>query len=189
MHSAGPALARALADVEDDTFTWAAANDLVRLNAKEATPILIKVLETGAAHKQSAAAYILGWLRERNSSTLLRSVAMDPARTVDVRAHAIEALGVIAANDALPELLELLSRGEPELRYWAAYSLGMIGDPTSIAALEHVASTDRAILPDNKSIREEALEAIESIRRANDPKHDGGEVGYENSPFDRERPK
>lgn len=49
-------------------------------------------------------------------------------------------------RQAVPDLLKLLSDASPEFRYWAAYSLGQIDDPTSIPALEHMASHDLAVL-------------------------------------------
>jgi HEAT repeat protein len=68
------------------------------------------------------------------------------------------------AVDAVQDLIAALSDKSPELRYWAAYSLGQIGDPESIPALERTASGDVGTLPDGRSVRQEAFDALDAIR-------------------------
>jgi hypothetical protein len=160
----GNTLAHALEKGEDDGFEWAAANALVQLRAQDAAEIVLRVLKHSSPDRQAAAAWVLGWLRVPAAIPSLRATAMSPQVEVDVRAHAIEALGVMQVREAVPDLVATLSNASPELRYWAAYSLGQIGDPTSIAELESVASRDAAALPGDRSIRQEALHAIDAIR-------------------------
>jgi HEAT repeat protein len=162
--SAATALAKALAEAKDEGLVWGAANALAALRTENATASLLRVLEEGGPVKQAAAAWVLGWQGVPAAIPSLRAAAMDPHLTVDVRAHATEALGVLRAREAVPELITTLSNESPELRYWAAYSLGQIGDPAAIPALERVAALDVAVLPHDRSVMQEALEALEAIR-------------------------
>lgn len=164
----GAALANALENA-DDGFEWAAANALVQIRAQDAAPVLLRVLKHGDPVRQAAAAWALGWLRVPTTVPLLRATAMSSDVEVDVRGHAIEALGVMQAQEVVPDLVTILSNAPPELRYWAAYSLGQIGDPASIPALELAASREATVLSGGKSIRQEALNALVAIReRLND---------------------
>jgi HEAT repeat protein len=89
---------------------------------------------------------------------------MDPALNVLVRGHAIEALGLLQAKEAVQDLTSLLADRSPDLRYWAAYALGQIGDPSSVPALQRMANVDDAVLPGGFSLRQEALDALDNIR-------------------------
>lgn len=164
--SAAKAIESALERAEDDGLVWEAAKALIRLRAESSADTLIRILNQGNLSKQAAAAYALGWLNVSDSIPALLAAAVNPHLDENVRGHAIEALGTMHAREAVPELLKLLSEESPELRYWAAYSLGQIGDPASIPALERMASHDLARLgpPHDRSLQEEALEALENIR-------------------------
>jgi len=161
--SAAPALAHILADGAAD-LTWVAAKALITLHADDVAPTMVRVLAHGPASRQSAAAYVLGWLRVATTAPALRAAALDPDLDADVRGHAAEALGVMAARDAVPALITLLSDASPEVRYWAACALGQIGDPASVPALERMAGTDVAVIPHGLSLKEEALDALATIR-------------------------
>lgn len=163
VQSAVPALAQSL-ETGDDRFAWAAANALVRLRANDTAETILRVLEQGSPTKQAAAAWVLGWLGLESAIPSLRVAVVDESLTIDVRAHATEALGIMQAHQAVPDLVTILSSESAELRYWAAYALGQIGDPTSIPELERLASSDIAVLSDGRSVREEALEALDEIR-------------------------
>lgn len=162
--SAVTALARALEEGQDG-LEWEAAKALIRLRGESAAPALVRVLKQGAPSKQSAAAYALGWLEVPDTIPALRAAALDAHLDVEVRGHATEALGVMKAREAVPDLVALLSHESPELRYWAAYSLGQIGDPASIPELERVAASDTGVLFRHGSVKQEALEALATIRQ------------------------
>jgi HEAT repeat protein len=110
-----------------------------------------------------------GRVSSRRPVPALVGAATDATLEAHVRGHAIEALGVMKARETVFDLVTRLSDESPEVRYWAAYSLGQIGDPQSIPALERMAADDDAELglPVNRSLKQEALEALEAIR-AND---------------------
>jgi HEAT repeat protein len=107
----------------------------------------------------------LGWLEVPSTIPALRAAAVDAQLDIEVRGHATEALGVMQARDAVPDLIALLSHESPELRYWAAYSLGEIGDPASIPELERVAAKDAGFCFRHGSVKQEALEALAAIRQ------------------------
>jgi HEAT repeat protein len=164
--SATHALERALEEAADDGLVWEVAKALIRLRSNASMPTLVRVLKQANPSKQSAAAYVLGWLAIADTVPDLIAAATDSTLDDQVRGHAIEALGTMRSDQAVPTLLSLLVNESPELRYWAAYSLGQIGDPASIPALEHMASHDVVVLgpPHNRSLQEEAMEALEAIR-------------------------
>lgn len=160
---AGANLARAMED-EDDGLVWEAAKALIRIRAVDAAPALVRVLEGGSETKQSAAAYALGWLRVPETIPAVRAAALNAQLDADVRGHAVEALGVMEARETVPDLIALLSDGSPEVRYWAAYSLSQIGDASALPALERMAAEDDAVLPHDRSLEQEALDALALIR-------------------------
>ena len=145
-------------------MVWEAAKALEQLHAQSAAPTLLRVLKRDDAVKQSAAAWLLGLLGVRGTISSLKNAAFDSELGIEVRGHAVEALGVMRADEAVPDLITLLSDVSPELRYWAAFALGQIGDPQSIPALEQMASTDVAVLPKDRSLKNEALDALAAIR-------------------------
>jgi HEAT repeat protein len=161
---AAPALERAFVETQDSGFAWEMAKALERLQAKRAAPVLVRALKDIDDSKRSAAAWVLGSLQVPDTIGPLWAAAMDQASEASVRGHAIEALGRLQAQEAVPDLMALLNDPSAELRYWAAYALGQIGDPTSIPALERMASVDDAVLRTGFSLREEALDALENIR-------------------------
>lgn len=80
-----------------------------------------------------------------------------------VRSDAAEALGVVMFAEAAPHLIAALADPPPSLRFWAAYALGRVADPSALPALRRLAETDDAVVEEWGSIREEALQAIEWI--------------------------
>lgn len=94
----------------------------------------------------------------------------DRTEDTDVRCHAAEALGHLVPErehaEVLAALLHALTDREPEVRFWAAFALGNLGDQRAIPALEHLAERDSESVPGWWSIRKEALDSIEQIRRA-----------------------
>jgi HEAT repeat protein len=161
---AGAALECVLADAGDEGLLWEAARALAWLHASQATPTLLGLLNHGRPAEQSAAAWVLGWLGAAAAIPSLCAAARKTILPTDVRAHATEALGVMRAQEAVRDLIPLLSDESPELRFWAAYALGEIGDPHSIPALKRIAADDTSVLPHGRSVRQEALDALNSIR-------------------------
>ena len=169
-YSGADALSRLFEEDGDAGTVWEAAKALARLDEKRVAITLVRVLERGGAAQQAAAAWTLGWLGVPATIPALRASALNPQANTDVRAHAIEALGVMHAvgvrqvHETVADLIGLLASESPDLRYWAAYSLGQIGDAASIPALERVASNDDGVLDNGCSVRQEARDALDAIR-------------------------
>lgn len=161
--SASAGLVRALANADDDGLVWEASKALARLQAEQAKPTLLRLLDDQNFAKQAAAAWVLGWLRAGDAAPSLQATAENVQRPTDVRSHAIEALGVMKARQSVQSLIRLLSDELPEVRYWAAYALGQIGDPESVHELERIASTDDGMLPDGRLVRDEAIDALSRL--------------------------
>jgi len=75
-----------------------------------------------------------------------------------VRLAAVTALGEIRIVDALDQLVEVLfSEDEEEIRAWAAWSLGEIGDVRAIGPLQE------ACVQCPPKVREKALDSLEEV--------------------------
>jgi HEAT repeat protein len=140
------------------------AKALARIDAKDAVPTLIAVLEQNEPAREWVAAWALGLLRAREAAPALRRAALGPAVDLRVRQHAIEALGYVDDGRAVPDLIGLLVHIAPEIRYWTAFALGQIGDERSLPGLQRLADEDDTVTPTNLSVRHAALDAIEVIR-------------------------
>lgn len=66
-----------------------------------------------------------------------------------------------------PDLRWVLRDERPEVCFWAAYALGSYASSEGIEDLEVLAGWDVADVPGQGSVREEVLEAIDSIRQRN----------------------
>jgi HEAT repeat protein len=161
--AAGPSLVETLETATDEGLVWEAARALAALHVTGAQLRLVRLLRSHDLERRKAAAWTLGWLGGATSAKALCSVAADVADDADVRAHAAEALGVIKAKSSTSVLISLLSDEVAEVRYWAAYALGQIGDPAAISVLERVGRSDRA-LTRHGSVGGEAIDALAQIR-------------------------
>jgi HEAT repeat protein len=80
-----------------------------------------------------------------------------------IRGQAAESLGMLEYKKALPQLLKALEDSEIEVRFWAAFALGQIGDHTSIPHLQRLAAKDKSTLRGWWSVAKEAKDAIANI--------------------------
>jgi HEAT repeat protein len=127
-----------------------------------------------ASHEDPAirarAAWVLGFHAQGSQAVpaLLRTLR-DREEDVDVRGHAAEALGHLADNlgdlegEVLAALLHALRDPSAEVRFWAAFALGNLGDEAAIPALERLAARDAESVPGWWSIRKEANDSIKQI--------------------------
>jgi len=159
-----PELLRALRD-PDSRLRVEAAFSLGTLGNRRAVRALIGTLKDDLdANIRMAAAHSLGELDDKRSSDALLEKLGDSNEDPRVRGQAAEALGRTAR--AIPDLIRALEDSSVEVRYWAAFALGELGDSAALPALERLAQSDDAIRPGSGSIKEEALAAIEGIRRS-----------------------
>jgi HEAT repeat protein len=113
---------------------------------------------------RKAAAYALGWLRDRSAVPALVRTLENRREDASVRGMAAEQLGRLQDPAAIGALRRALKDDHMEVRFWAAYALGEYGPPDVIGDLDALAAWDAAEIPGQGSVRDEAIEAIESIR-------------------------
>jgi HEAT repeat protein len=159
------ALAEVLTRATDRQLLWEAAKALARMNLLQVTELLYPSLMSDDDERAAAVAWTLGRLGDASASEPLRRLLRSSRATPDARAHAAEALGALASRDSLPDLAAALDDPIPEVRYWAVYALGAIGDPSVLPLLERLATSDRDVVALG-SIAQEAAQAAESIRRS-----------------------
>jgi len=145
--------------------------------------LLHRLRHAPLAHSREAAAYVLyewndlsdGLWGERITGALLAALT-DGTEEPTVRGQAAEALAwhylMRGRCPVVAPLLATLDDSSPEVRFWAAYALGIIGAHDALPALERLAATDHATVPFG-AVGEEAVHAITTIharrRRAHPP--------------------
>lgn len=148
----------------------AACYALVELGDTTATGCLAHALSSDQqVEVRKAAAYGLGWLRDRRAVPPLLETLRNSSEDADVRGMAAEQLGRLQDPDAVSDLRRALRDEWPEVRFWAAYALGSFASSEVIEDLEVLAGWDTATVQGQGSVREEALEAINSIRERDTP--------------------
>jgi HEAT repeat protein len=160
----GEHLVRALAD-PDSRLRVEAARSLGTLAAPDTVPDLVRALSADVQPDvRSAVAAALGLIGdERGVDPLLAKLA-DAREQPAVRGAAAEALTGPRSPRAVDPLIAALSDPEPEVRYWAAFALGELGDDRAIPGLERLAQSDTAVLEGWGRISDEAFAAIGVIR-------------------------
>jgi HEAT repeat protein len=157
-----PLLLRTFAQTQDVQLAWEVARALSLLRTAVPAEHLASFLG-GEPNKATAAAWAMGRVSDSRASFALRETLRNKDREIQVRAHAAESLGVLRARDAVTDLVEALHDDSAELRYWGAYALGEIGDPSALAELRRLADSDDAVVPGWGSVAEEARASIEAI--------------------------
>jgi HEAT repeat protein len=152
----------------------AACYALLDLGDNRATDCLGQVLSDDRdVEVRKAAAYALGWLRDHRGVQPLLQTLRNVQEDAEVRGMAAEQLGRLEDPLAVPELRHALLDERPEVRFWAAYALGSFASSEVIGDLEVLANSDTAAVPGQGSVRDEALEAIDSIRQRDEPSRQG----------------
>ncbi len=177
-------LLRTLAESEDEAEISRAAQLLSENRDRYSQRGLERLLRSHESPTVRAkCAWALGFHRQGQAAAdaLLRALR-DRSEEPDVRAHAAEALGHMADRlgerrpDVLAALLHALTEAVPEVRFWAAFALGNLGDEAAIPALERLAARDTASAPGWWSIRKEALDSIEQILLIKGNRDDAADV-------------
>jgi HEAT repeat protein len=128
-------LIAALTDAENRAW---AVRYLGEMGDPQAIRPLILLLSVRDFQTRSAAAIALGRLRAVEAvPALLECVDRGPEDVM--RAWAIDALGKIGSDQAVPRLIEVLKGPDEGLRRTAAVALGAIGDRRALHGLEQAA--------------------------------------------------
>jgi HEAT repeat protein len=163
--SSVPRLVRAL---QTDDVRWAAMNALERLGGSKMRSLLVPLVKADPNPEiRTAAAFALKSGDDDPSALdALIGALGDP--DADVRDHAAEALGVLnprrGRKRAREALLQALHDEVPRVRYSAAFSLGGIGNRSTLPVLEQVATKDHATAFLHETVGEMAAEAAGWIR-------------------------
>jgi HEAT repeat protein len=162
---ATPALLRAFQDKET-VLRWMAAKALVQLRSKRSVPPLIRTLLTAEDPEiRSAAAWTLGFIGDDRALGPLTETAQRIGDDIEVRSHALEALGHLMHTGAVSALVPCLSDESASVRFWAAFALGNVGGDDVVPELQKLADADHAVVPGWWAVSKEAADAIERIRK------------------------
>ncbi len=159
-----PTLLAALRDKNPDLRS-VAAKSLGELNGKQAVyPLITALYEDESLEVRVAAAYALGLLGDDKAVEPLVSILSDRTQEPRVRGMAAEALSDINDSRAITPLIAALTDVSVEVRFWAAFALGKLGNRQALPELERLAATDETILPGWWAVSREATEAIQRIQ-------------------------
>ncbi len=157
-------LLAALAD-PDVSIRREAAQSLGALGARRATGRLIQVLRADPdSSVREFAAYGLGGLGGPKAIAALREVLANQSEATRVRGMAAETLAMCFAFEAIPDLIAALKDKSPAVRFWSVYALGFLRAEPALSELEHLASSDDALVPGWWSVAKEAVDSIAMIR-------------------------
>jgi HEAT repeat protein len=155
----------ALLDDIDDTVQHQAVIALGQLRSKHAIrPLLSLVATSTDVITRKLAVYALGEIGNGRVLDFLLSILTNPNENPEVRGQIAEAIGVLDAEKAsLPVLLNLLNDDSAEVRFWAIYALGELGDNDVIPSLEALVN-DSSMVENWWTVGQEASETIQHIK-------------------------
>lgn len=111
---------------------------------------------------RESAIHPLGQLRDPRVVPLLIRVLDDRRETAGVRSLAANVLATRSGGEAaLPSLRAAALDRSAEVRYWAIYALGWVGDQEVLAELEAIAESDDILVPGWGTVGHCARHAIE----------------------------
>lgn len=132
--------------------------------SKAAIDVLVSIVrEDDDESIRNLAIFVLGLIGDERTVGLLINLLNDSSETAGIRGHVAEALASIGSSEAVGPLIAALEDPAVEVRFWAVYALGQLGDKHALPALKHLETTDKTILPGWGTIQEEAAEAIKMI--------------------------
>ncbi len=159
-----PSLFTALRDPAE-SLRWTAALELGKINDQSAVSPLIETLQTDSSPTvRGIAANSLGSLGNSLATPALIKIMLDPTETPELRGHAAEALSGIRGEEVIAPLIAALEDEVVDVRFWATFALGQIGDPRALPALGFLIATDSSVLPGWGAISQEAAEAVAGIK-------------------------
>jgi HEAT repeat protein len=159
-----PLLVRALLHDMDPNVRGEAARSLSVVGSEATTRPLIMALSDPDPQVRVSAALALGSLTNELAFATLLARLGDVDEQPDVRGAAAEAVASYRDKRALAPLLAALRDPAAEVRFWAVFALGALGDASALPELERLEATDDAMVPGWWPVKQEAAEAIATIR-------------------------
>ncbi|MCY1063977.1 HEAT repeat domain-containing protein [Nannocystis sp. RBIL2] len=157
-----PTLARCLA-AESVELRGGAARWLGILGGDDAIARLVQCLESDPdSYVRMYAAHALGVIADKRAFEALRAALHRPGEAPHVRGMAAESLACIFDPRGIDELLLVLDDPSAEVRYWAVFALGQLGDASLIPWLRPLLA-DHECPPGLIPISEEVAETIEEL--------------------------
>jgi HEAT repeat protein len=150
---------------KDRDLLWESAKALAVLKTRSVVPKLISSLKSKSIEHRSAAAYTLGMMREARAITYLEAMLADKHESSTVRGHAAEALAYLKKRRSFAVLLSALKDPQAEVRWWAAFALGELGDKRALPELKRVALVDKGKARNGFSVRVEARRAYDRLSK------------------------
>ena len=147
-----------------------AAKVLPDMDRPRIVPALIEIVRASPdTSARKWAAHALGYTFDIRAKPALLETVRNTAEDLDVRCHAVEALGCMlqthrGQGDVREALRDLLQEDNAELRFWAAYALGNVGISEDLPALQVLADSDHRLVEGWWPVSREAAEGIEHIR-------------------------
>ncbi len=158
-----PSLSEALHSIEPNVRK-SAAYALGHIKHPDAIPPLATTLAEDSDNEvRTAAAYALGYLGNPQALDPLVKILQNPEEPPRLRGMTAEALANIGDSAAVSPLCAALEDESAEVRYWAVFALGRVGDMIILPHLERLAFMDDEVLLGWGSVREEAAKAIRKI--------------------------
>lgn len=155
----------AVLEDKDPELRTAAVRSLGELGSKRAVRPLITALHTDEdVEVRLATAYALGLLGDKRAVKPLMTKLSDQNEEPKVRGITAEALADLKDRRAVTPLIVALSDESIEVRFWAVFALGELGDSRALPELERLAAMNHAILPGWGPVNEEAAMAIQRIQ-------------------------
>ncbi len=134
-------------------------------NGSTVGPLVSALRNSPEVEKRVAAAYGLRLLADKHALKALLQKLSDKEEHPRVRGEVAEGLACLRDRSAVPALLAALDDPSEEVRFWAAFALGELGDRRALPKLGELAARDRAVLKGWWSVRKEARNAIKEITR------------------------
>ena len=154
---------------------WEAAREISTLEGETTRLRLVRLLEHGREEQsRAAAAYALGFLGDLKAVDPLVQTLSDLGESTEVRAYAAEALGHLLQEkpvlaDARLAITTGLRDPSPQVRFWCAFSAGVLELAESRLQLEQMAASDDALVEGWWSVGEEAAWALRVLAGEEDP--------------------
>lgn len=163
-----PVLISSIQDT-DKGVRWESAKALSNIAHRSSIKPLMHLMRRGKTSDiRHTATYALSFMFSKHFSQAARAlldVLKNKNEKAVVRAQAAEGLGNLQYRVAIKELMNALDDKNIEVRYWAVFALGKLGNSRAILKLREIARRDHGVLPKWGSIRKEARAAIKVIER------------------------